>query len=144
MSSSQWVASINAPGSPTVYFSFVEIDSAPGLESKYVNEPLIAQGADGRRWRKVHRQSPLLRFRAMEPLAIDVEDQMSIYNGIVGKVADVRVRLTNFTQTWAKAYVVDWRKEGRVLGPLVGYGSVASSTQTLQSSWIIDTSQGGV
>lgn len=140
MSSSQWVASITT-GQLRVFAAGLEVvRGSLGRKKVPQLQQLVAPGADGARYREVHKQAPPLVLLLVEPVAsgTSFSDRESEYADAIGQPCTLTINLDD-TVTWKKAICTGARMiEGGRTGQLIGFGDVSGSTRTLLSVWSFD------
>ena len=143
MSAGSYTGSIAVESIGTVYFSTSPTDRGrvpTGLQ--VIVEELMANGADGRRWRDVYKQYPPFQMRttADGPTWTDGLLNADLYEKMVGAFCTLTVITGGITFTWKNTKILGCQPMLNA-GILVGFGADAASSYILDATWALVITQ---
>lgn len=137
MSASNNVGKLIQYGGVPVYFAAVQVTAGRVSERvQFVLEELIANGVDGRRWRKRFAQYMPFTMQTVSDGATWLAGQTdaNAYEDLVGQYADMTLTFVSTTKTWKNVKILGARPQLSA-GKLVGANADPASSYVLTCEW---------
>lgn len=139
MSASNNIGSLQAYGGVQVRFATAAINGGRVSErTQTVLEELVANGVDGRRWRRRFQQYMPFKMSTLSDGASWGAGQLdaNAYEDLVGNFGTLTLTISNITKTWKNVKVLTCEPKLQA-GRLVGANADPASAYVLAGEWTL-------